>query len=479
MKSKFTFLLMMAFAVIIASCTKNSFSEQDAIDAQKELLNLQYQHEVDLETLKQKGTNALQQLVNTAALEQLKLSDSLAKASAIAAKKEDYSVSVVDVVTNAPIADADVTVSSQGKVIAAKTNAQGVAIFTSLYLFPTSTFLISKTGFAATQILQKDITLGTAKLWNTTDLLNEISGTLFIETDLTNLTSEKVGANVLVTASASIPNGFSGNYTVSFPTYSLDNGTYSLKLPAAPSGYTLTFGQVVADQKLYINASEDDALKTFPYTLPSLATIKTYFNVNSFNANIPTVYNAVYLKVAKDNAGKNLYIPVTYNNYYYYNQVFVSAVNTQFQVERLNINNYYNANGNYFDFNGYTYNANSKINVEMVDITGAIVKTPPVLNAYTNSNGKLMSTYSPEGGSGFVHLTRDDSGALVQNAKGEILKAVSYDPYSNLYTLNFSNNLNAAINNGISTTYLLPNKGDKKVVNFYYGSGDSRDKQVF
>jgi hypothetical protein len=115
----------------------------------------------------------------------------------------------------------------------------------------------------------------------------------------------------------------------------------------------------------------------------------------------------------------------------------------------------------------------------MVDITGAIVKTPPVLNAYTNSNGKLMSTYSPEGGSGFVHLTRDDSGALVQNAKGEILKAVSYDPYSNLYTLNFSNNLNAAINNGISTTYLLPNKGDKKVVNFYYGSGDSRDKQVF
>jgi hypothetical protein len=479
MKLKFTTLFMMAFAIFITSCTKNEFDEQDAIAAQKELLNLKYQHELDLEALKQKGANALQQLVYTAALNQLKVSDSLSRASAVAAAKKDYSVAVVDVVTNSPIADADVIVSSEGKVIATKTNAQGIALFSSLYLFPTSTFLVSKTGYAATQIFQKDITLGTAKLWNTTNLSNEISGTLYIETDLTNATSENVGENVLVTASASVPNGFSGTYAVSFPTYSLAGGTYSLKLPAAPTGYTLSFGQVVADQKLYINASEEDAVKTFPNALPSLATIKTYFNVNYFNAPVPQVFNSVYLKVAKDNAGKSLVMPVTYNYYYNNNQIYLSATNGQYQVERLNINNYYNNNGTYFDFNAYTYGANAKVSVEMVDITGSIVKTAPALTATTNEAGKLVYSYSPENGSGYVHLTRDNSGALVPNAKGAILKAVNYDSYNNLYTLNFNTNLNTANNLGVNTSYLLPNKGDKKVVNFYYGSGDTRAKQVY
>lgn len=466
-------------AIFVLGCSKNEFNEQDALDAQKELLDQKYQHEIDLETLKQKGVNALQQLVNTAALNQLKVSDSLARASAIAAAKQDYSVAVVDVVSNKPISGADVTVSSQGKVIAAKTNAQGIATFTSLYLFPTSSFLVSKTGYAATQILQKDITLGTAKLWNTTDLSNEISGTLYIETDLTNITPEKVGANVLVTASTNVPNGVSGYYTISFPTYSLSNGTYSLKLPAAPSGYNLTFGQIAANQKLFINATEADPIKTFPYSLPSLTTIKTYFNVNSFNAGVPTVYNAVYLKVAKDKAGKTLSIPVSYNNFNS-NQVYVSSINNWFQVEWLNTNQYYyDNNGNYFDFSSYTYPANSKVNVEMVDITGTIVKTAPLLSATTNSNGKLNYSYSPEGGSGIVHLRRDNAGKLVPNAKGVILKAVAYDPNNNLYTLNFNTNLNRTSNSFVNTTYLLVNKGDKKVVNFYYGSGDSREKLVY
>jgi hypothetical protein len=97
-------------------------------------------------------------------------------------------------------------------------------------------------------------------LWNTTDLGNEISGGLFLETDLTNLTPEKAGANVLVTASAAIPASTTGTYTVSFPTYTDATGNYSIKLPAAPSGYTLTFGQITADQKLYVNATEDDAV---------------------------------------------------------------------------------------------------------------------------------------------------------------------------------------------------------------------------
>ncbi|AMR30768.1 hypothetical protein A0256_04690 [Mucilaginibacter sp. PAMC 26640] len=481
MKSKFTILITMALAILISSCSKNDFNERDAVEAQKELLNLKYQHEIDLETLKQKGASALQQMVNTAALNQLRISDSLTRASAVAANKQDYSVSVVDVVTNAPIVDADVTVSSEGKVFAAKTNAQGIAAFTSLYLFPTSAFLVSKTGYAATQLFRKDITLTSAKLWNTADLSNEISGTLYIETDLTNNLPEKAGANVLVSATSRIDNGFNSFYSVSFPTYSTAGGAYSLKLPAAPNGYSLTFDQIAADQKLFINASEDDAVKTFPSALPSLATIKTYFNVNTFNAPVPTVYTATYLKVSKDKNGKNLYIPISNSNYYYYyyNQIFLTGTDGHFQVDRLYTSSYNNNNGVYFDFNAYNYDPNTSLNVEIVDITGAIVQTAPILTAKTDQNGKLMSYNSPEGGSGYVHLTRDASGNLAANARGAILKASLYDSYSGQYILGFNAALNTTSNTYVNTTYLLPNKGDKKVVNFYYGSGDTRVKQVY
>jgi hypothetical protein len=477
MNSKFT-LLAVAFALFFTGCSKDSFNERDAIDAQKELLNLQYQHELDLETLKQKGATALQDLINTAALNQLKLTDSLASKNATAAKRQDYSVTVVDVVSNAPIADADVTVSSEGKVVTTKTNAQGVAQFSALILYPTSPFLISKTGYAASQILAQNLTLGTAKLWNTTDLTNEITGTLYIDTDLTNTTSEKVGANVLVTALASIPSNPSGNYTVYFPAYTDASGNYSIKVPAAPNGYTLQFQQVTADQKLYVNATSDDATPSFPSSLPRVTTIKTYFNVNQFNAPVPNVTTYYYFKIAPDARGKALYIP-GYYYYYGYNQVLLSAISGKYQVERIFTNNYNYNNGTYVDFNSYSYTPYSQVDVEMVDVAGNIIESAPKLYAITDGNGKLVNYTSPEGGSGYVHLKRESTGALVANAKGVILKANIYDTYSNLYSLNYSNNMNTASNTFVNNTYLSLNKGDKKVINFYYGTGDSRVKQVY
>lgn len=479
MNLKSTILSAITLSMLIAGCSKDNFNERDAIDAQKELLNLKYQHEIDLETLKQKGATALQEMINAAALKQLMINDSLSTANAINAKKQDYSVSVVDVSSNSPIADADVTVSSQGKVFAAKTNAQGVATFTALYLYPTSTFLISKTGYAATQILQQYITTGTAKLWNSADLTNEISGNLYIETDLTNATPEKVGANVLVTASTSIPGNNTGNYTVYFPTYSTAAGTYALKVPTAPNGYTLTFSQITADQKLFVNATEDDAVTTFPASLPRATTIKTYFNVNSYNATVPSVYNFYYFKFTADKSGKVLYLP-GYASNYGYNYVYLTAVGDKFQVERLNTTNYYNYYPYYqIDINAFTFDANTKVDVEMVDVSGNLIQTGPLLAGSTNASGKLISTSSIEGGSGFIHLKRDNSGALVANAKGVINRALLYDSYNNLYSLSYNTPLNTVTNRTTSNSYLLINRGDKKVVNFYYGSGDTREKQVY
>lgn len=475
MNSKFTLLITMAFIILFASCSKNNFNERDAIAAQKDLLNLKYQHELDLETLKQKGATALQQLLNAAALEQLKLNDSLTTKNAINARKADYSIVVVDVVTNAPVADADVTVSSEGKIYSAKTGAQGVATFTALYLFPTSTFLISKTGYAATRILQQYATSGPVRLWNTSESSNEISGNLFIETDLTNLTPEKVGANVLVTASATIPtSSYGGSYTVSFPTYTTADGAYSIKVPAAPNGYSLSFEQITADQKLYVNATDDDAITSFPNSLPRLTTIKTYFNVNTFNAPLPTVTNYYYFKFSPDKTGRILYLPGSYS--YNYNQIFASSIGDKYQVERLNISNY-NYNGTYVDVNTYNYDANAKIDVQLVDVAGNIIQSAPQLAGLTGTNGKLLNYTSAENGTGYVHLKRSDAGVILD--KGLLLKANVYDNYLNLYNLNFNTNLNTSSNRQISPSFLSINKGDKKVINFYYGSGDSRVKQVY
>jgi len=478
MNLKFTFLLIMVFAIIISGCSKDSFSEKDAVAAQIELLNLKYQHEIELEALKQKGATALQQLVNTAALQQLKVTDSLTQKNIAAERKKDYSVTVVDVVTNAPVSAADVTVSSEGKVYSAKTNDQGVATFSSLYLFPTTPFLISKTGYAATQILQQNLLLGTAKLWNTAELTNEITGSLYIETDLTNLMPEKVGANVLVTAAAIIPGSPSGSYSVYFPTYTTATGTYSLKLPVAPNGYTLTFEQVTADQKLAVNATEDDAITTFPSSLPRITTVKTYFGVNKFAATVPNLTNSYYFKFSPDKTGKTLYLP-GYYAYYSNNQVLLSAIDSKYQVERLNVTSTYNSNGTYIDFNAFVYDPNAKIDVELVDVVGNIIEVAPKLAATTGINGRLLYTYSPEGGNGYVHLKRNDAGALVADAKGKITKAVSYDSYSNLFALNFNNALNTTSNIAVGNTFLISNKADKRVVNFYYGAGESRVKQVY
>lgn len=478
MKLKFTFFTIMALTVLIASCSKDEFNERDAIDAQKELLNLKFQHELDLETLKQQGATALQQLINTAALAQIKLNDSLSTKGAIDAQKQDYSVTVVDAFSNAPVTDADVMVSSQGKVFAAKTNEQGVASFTSLYLFPTSTFLISKTGYAATQILQQNITLGTAKLWNNTELSGEISGTLYIETDLTNITSEKVGANVLVTATTEVPASPTGTYTVYYPAYTTAVGTYSIKLPAATNGYTLTFGQITADQKLYVNATEDDAIPSFPNSLPRLTTLKTYYNVNAFNAPVPSVTNTYYFKVTADKGGKILYLP-GYNPNYGYNQILLTAIGDKFQIESIYTSNYYNyPNGN-IDINNFTYEPNTKIDVELVDVVGDLIVSAPKLAAETNVNGKLTNTYSLDGGNGYVHLKRDANGVLVADARGLISKATGYNPYANNYNLNFNTSLNTSNTTYTGTGNYLVNKGDKKILNFYYGSGDTREKLVY
>ncbi len=157
----------------------------------------------------------------------------------------------------------------------------------------------------------------------------------------------------------------------------------------------------------------------------------------------------------------------------------MSAVADGYQIERLNISNYNYYNGISYDLNQSTFDANAKLDVSVVDIAGNTIKSQPLLAATTNTVGKLMMTSSAEGGYGYVHLRRDAAGRIVPNAKGLLSRATIYDTSQNLYVLTFNSNLNFTTNLGTSLNYLLPNKGDKRVVNFYYGSGESRAKKIY
>lgn len=501
MNLKFTLYSALLIATTFSACKKDAFNENDAINAQKDLLDMKYNHEIKLEELRQKGATALQQLINNAAFAQLKLNDSLTRGSATqqtklqdslnsanqkATKRQDYTVVVVDVVTNNPIADADVLVSSEGKVFSGKTNLQGTITFQSLLLFPTTPFFVTKAGYAASQIQVVNLPFGKVQLWNTADAKNEIAGKLFVETDLTNFGSEVVGKDVLVTASVNIPNGNFGSYTIYFPAYTTSTGTYSIKVPDAPNPYVLAFAPISADQKLFINSSEDDVKRQFPYSLPRIVTVKTLFDVNNVTS-VPEVTQQYYFKVAPDNSGAILYLPGNnyyYNNSNYYNQVFMSNIGGGYQIERLNVGsywNYYPSNG--IDLNSFKFNANTTVDVEMVDVAGTLIKNAPKLIANTDANGTITYSYSPENGSGYIHLKRnapvgsETYGTLVDGAKGILYRANNLYYNYNIYDLNFGSNLNV-FNNTMNSQAFFIKGGEKIVRNFYYGTGQSRDKQV-
>jgi hypothetical protein len=475
MQSKLTLCLIVTISILFTSCRKNIITEVKGDDPQKES-GLNVQHEIDLETLNKKGATALLQFVNAAALEQVRINDSLVSVSANNAKKQDYSVVVANLDSNVPVADADVTVSSQGKLYTVKTNAQGAATFTSLSLFPTSAFLVTKTGFAATQILNQNIVNGNVRIWSPSDLSNEVSGTLFIDTDLITPAPETVGANVLITASTPIQSKEAGAYTVHFPAYTTATGTYSIKVPTASGKYTMNFEQITTDQKLYVNSTENDVASTFPEALPGLKTVQTTFSINNYSARVPLVHQWYYYKFAPDKNGKIAYVS-GYTEGAGYNNVFVMPINDKFELRQLY--------GSHFNNNltvrlsVYQYEPKSQVNVEMIDITGAIIQTAPVLFAFTGYDGKFTYNANNDTGAGYIHLKRDAAGDVLPSSRGVLLKANLFDSINNAYNLSSSFAVNYTNNKTVSSQFIMSDKGEKKVLNYYYGTGERRALKVY
>lgn len=553
MKRNFVYSTFLAVALFISGCEMDTFNEQDAINAQKEIMNSKNQNALELEKLRISAATAMEQLRFTNALAELRLNDELTKGAALAVEaarqanalalesarqanalalqkdataaaiaaanakaatdaaaaakaaevaenarlapnRRDYTVTVTDINTGVPIPDADVMVASEGKIVTVKTNAAGIATFSGLTLFPMSRFTISKAGFTTGSISQEMLLAANTQpvgLFNTADAKNEVKGKLFIETDLTNATSEIVPGNTLVTATANVSNNMGGSYRVQVATRTDAAGNYSLKLPDAPNSiYSLTFGQVTADQKLYVNGTEDAGANfggVFPTVLPQIATIKTFFDVNnSIGFPQPNALNRFYYRLPADLDGDIAYFNAS--------QTETSQIGStsEFRITKLSYgpNNFggpFLPAGN----KGLKFAPNAVLDVVLVDWTGKYVKDAPKLVAYSDANGNLINT--PEvtdaatGAESFGFLTFKRSTATAANpTAGELVAGaqgvfkMDDEMLPNVLPSGFSTfNFKAPTPNTTTNTTVTVNGGQTVVRNFDYGTGSSREKAVF
>jgi hypothetical protein len=474
MKSRFTLVALLALGLGFTAC-EDAFNEKDAIEAQKELLTMKYQNEMELEKLRQTAATALKQLEYTNLIAQLKLEDSLTRAGEVAAKRQTYSFRVLDMDKSTPIEGASVSVASEGQIQTASTDASGFVTFADLVLYDGSLFQITKEGYAATKINKAAISSTLPVfLWNTAEATNEVKGQLFVETDLTNSVAEVAPANVLVTANVWFESTYNDwGYIVEFPGRTDASGKYSIDLPNSPDGsYWLSFHPITANQKLYISGSEDagNSAKSFPNVLPSIATVNTDFSAYdpyelNDDYNRPYWYSGIaqpsmtyYLQFAADAAG------------------VVAYANTGVSTSQMT-----DGSGNY-EISGLSvsevltpgnaqlkYAKNATISVSLVDWTGKYVKDAPILVAYTDENGNLRAVNNS-----FVDFKRNVDNTIASGAKGVLVKRLSTAPNEGYF--NYWENL---INTS-STSDRFRVEGEQVIVkNFTYGVGYNREKVVY
>jgi hypothetical protein len=463
MKSRFTLVALLALGLGFTAC-EDAFNEKDAIEAQKELLNLKHEH-----------NTALSKLQHANKLAQIAFEDSIAKAGGTILSSRSYTLRVTDVATNAPLADATVMVTSQGKAITATTDASGIAIYENLQIYAGSSFLVTKDGYAATSVAASPQM--NVSLWNTTDAKNVVKGKVYVETDLTNSLAETVPSGSLVSAAVNVPSG-NGSYTVYFPTTTDASGNYTLNLPDAPSSgsYEMHFPQISAEQKLYVNYTEEDASTLFPNVLPRVTTLKTYFELNNSNADYPfgsELVSSLYIKFEADTLGKVAYarLPIyeTFDwgsgtDIFKNSWVKSSGASGEFALEEAWIESYEVAETD--GVSRLAFKANDTIAVSLVDYSGNYITAAPKLVAYTNGDGQITSSPNTKG---IIDFARNADGTEVTGAKGKFKK----DP-------------ELAIVNGTQRDLVSDNKfvygvkdGSVHVRNYYYSTGSSREKVVY
>ena len=289
---QFRFILLCATIAVISSsltgCKKGVYDEKAALAAQKDLLQFKYDQEIKLENLRQAGASALevarQNLQYSFSIRTTQFNDSINRANNMFwndsyYKRRDIAVKVLDLVTNAPVIGAEVTIpTSVGTVIKVKTDSTGVARFTPNVNIPNpASAMATMDGYAAGSVFgtikgsNSEGAAVTISIWNLKNAPNTVKGKIYIENDLTNDAAEVakkafVNAFTLVTV-----NGYEQRFD--FTATTDDNGDYSMKIPNLTAALQMAHAALEGTSKMYIN-SYVPGMDTVP-TLKSIDA--TYF----------------------------------------------------------------------------------------------------------------------------------------------------------------------------------------------------------
>lgn len=320
------------------SCTKSVYDEKQALEAQQGLLQFKYDQEIKLELLRQTGASALetarQNLQYGFAIRTALLNDSLSRAlsnyhSDIYYKKRDITVQVLDLVTDAPIAGAVVTIpTSKGTVITALTDSLGRAIFAPNENIPNpASALATKTGYASGSLIGN---IGgnangganvAVRLWNQTIANNTVTGKVYVENDLTNNTVEMAkGAYINFFTFVNVK-GY--NQRFDWSTVTDANGVYSVKVPNIVNNLEIEHNSYEGETKMYINSEVPGTdsipmIKSVPATfylgwidgvaLSSGAyAVANIENVDYANFTLPNSVSRYHVSVAADSNGRSHY----------------------------------------------------------------------------------------------------------------------------------------------------------------------------
>jgi hypothetical protein len=338
---QFRFILLCATIAVISSsltgCKKGVYDEKAALAAQKDLLQFKYDQEIKLENLRQAGASALevarQNLQYSFSIRTTQFNDSINRANNMFwndsyYKRRDIAVKVLDLVTNAPVIGAEVTIpTSVGTVIKVKTDSTGVARFTPNVNIPNpASAMATMDGYAAGSVFgtikgsNSEGAAVTISIWNLKNAPNTVKGKIYIENDLTNDAAEVakkafVNAFTLVTV-----NGYEQRFD--FTATTDDNGDYSMKIPNLTAALQMAHAALEGTSKMYVNGYVPGS-DTVP-TVKSIAATyflgtSTYLNndkttFSGINPSTNTYGTSVVEQPDGTNAGYS--IPETFNRYH-------------------------------------------------------------------------------------------------------------------------------------------------------------------
>ncbi len=532
-------MLFFALAVFVTACTKDPFSEKDALAAQQNLLQLQFSYQLQIaqvnasasrshdsaliaiQNLQNSGASALailnaqnqmaylmQQYQNQVAM--YKMQDSLARATSkfndsltaarndinrLNALKKNYSIAVTDNSTNAPVAGATVSVFSYtaNAILTATTDGSGVALFNQVIVDPSAYFYIAKTGFATVSTLVGYGTSVQISLWNNANAQNTVKGQIVADLDLTNGATVEGVAGQLVT--------FTVNYNmqnIQFAAVTDANGNYSINLPNGPNGNNYlvnTANTITVSQKMFVRYFQgiDDPFKTLPHIDSVNTTLQAGYSNNYYNYvkptytptyGVPNTSGAFYLAMPNDSLGNKIFIPLSRTPYNYANWLGTTQQNNPtYTAPAVIVNDsiysiYYNNGGWQYNTVGGINNSGyaSYPNISAFDSRYNYSLKDTVVNAtLVDLTGKIM-TASP---TILVHINAQGKINDIVSARGGLLQGSGMYDYNNR---DITNNVfgyrdaNFRNNCNWSNTYITVQGGTTQTVNFDYAYLVSRDK---